>query len=124
MCFSSSDTAVPQQARPVNIGLPQDLILNVPRPRLDERGVPLRIDDYELDRQTIEHGLDLMANYLHRKNENITVIAIGGAVNTLLLQSRETTHDVDFLGTNMGNRQGLHISPRIQSLLFVYQTLI
>ena len=31
-----------------------------------------------------------------QNGENITLVAVGGAVNTILLQSRATTQDVDF----------------------------
>lgn len=87
----------------MNIGRPQDLLLHIPRPRLDESGVPVRVEDFELDRHTLEHALELVAEYMRTRNENVTIVVVGGAVNVLLLQSRQSTHDVDFLGTNLNN---------------------
>ncbi|KAM3417333.1 hypothetical protein BST61_g5584 [Cercospora zeina] len=44
-----------------------------------------------------------MGAYLANKQQNLTVLAIGGAVNLLLLGSRQSTHDLDFLGTHLTN---------------------
>ena len=44
----------------------------------------------------IRQGLTNVAATLHSKGQNISIIAVGGAVNTLLLQTRESTGDVDF----------------------------
>ncbi|KAL8924206.1 MAG: hypothetical protein Q9208_004170 [Pyrenodesmia sp. 3 TL-2023] len=46
-----------------------------------------------------------MADYIDSQRQEIIIITVGGAVNTLLLQTRESTHDVDFLGTNLNNDQ-------------------
>ncbi|KAB8356590.1 hypothetical protein FH972_024172 [Carpinus fangiana] len=89
----------------MQIGRPHDLILQVPRPQLDGNGVPIQAVDYEIDRHTMTAALMHMARYLEDRGERITVIAIGGVVNLLLLQSRQATHDIDFLGTNLDNRQ-------------------
>lgn len=37
----------------------------------------------------------------------MTLIAVGGAVNTMLLQSRTSTHDVDFFSAGLDNASGL-----------------
>jgi hypothetical protein len=37
------------------------------------------------------------ADYLRQNNAQFTIVTIGGAVNTVLIQSRDTTHDVDFI---------------------------
>lgn len=42
-----------------------------------------------------------MARYLQSKGASLTVIIVGGAVNTLFLQSRGTTHDIDFFNNNL-----------------------
>ena len=44
----------------------------------------------------IRQGLTNVAATLHSKGQNISIIAVGGAVNTLLLHTRESTGDVDF----------------------------
>ena len=46
-----------------------------------------------------------MAAFIDRQGQVITIIAVGGAVNTMLLQSRLSTHDMDFFGTNLNNDQ-------------------
>ena len=94
-----------RQVQIVNISAPQDVIMPVPRSRVDQEGKPLRIENHELDRQTLEAALTTMADFIDRQGQNITIITVGGAVNTLLLRSRLTTHDVDFFGTNLNNDQ-------------------
>ena len=100
-----STESKPRQAQTSNISAPQDPILHVPRPRLDHDGKAIRIEDHELDRQTLETALKCMADCIDRQGQNITLIIGGGAVNTMLLQSRLSTHDVDFFGTNLNNDQ-------------------
>lgn len=46
-------------------------------------------------------ALHLMSQYLHQRHAQLTVVTVGGAVNCLLLQSRDSTHDVDIFGTNL-----------------------
>lgn len=96
-----------KQRRPTitNISGPQDLIMYVPRPRIDSEGRAIRIEDHELDKRTLEAALTAMANFIDMQRQNITIITVGGAVNTLLLQNRHSTHDVDFFGTNLTNDQ-------------------
>lgn len=84
---------------------PQDLMLHVPRPRVDHDGRVIRIEDHELDRRTLEAALTTMAEFIDRQRQSITIITVGGAVNTLLLQNRQSTQDVDFFGTNLNNDQ-------------------
>ena len=50
----------------------------------------------ELDRDTLIAGLTVMARYIESKKKEITIIAVGGAINTIYLRSRITTHDLDF----------------------------
>jgi len=46
-----------------------------------------------------------MAERLHSRNASLTVIVVGGVVNTIFLGTRQSTHDVDILGTNLNNDQ-------------------
>lgn len=55
----------------------------------------------DLTRQTLSTALHHVAKHIHKKNANITIIAVGGAVNTMYLRSRNTTHDVDFFNNNL-----------------------
>ncbi|RPD57594.1 hypothetical protein L226DRAFT_610632 [Lentinus tigrinus ALCF2SS1-7] len=44
----------------------------------------------------LRRALTSVASTLHAKGSHISIVAVGGAVNTLYLHSRETTSDVDF----------------------------
>ena len=46
--------------------------------------------------EMIRQGLTSVAATLYSKGQHISIIAVGGAVNTLLLHTRESTGDVDF----------------------------
>jgi len=45
---------------------------------------------------TIRQGLSTVASALNAKGLNVSIIAVGGAINTLYLQTRASTGDVDF----------------------------
>jgi len=81
-------------------------MIHVPRREADYNGEPIISDqDYQLDRHTLQAALATMADFIDSQRQNITVITVGGAVNTLLLQTRRATHDIDFLGTNLNNNE-------------------
>ncbi|KAF8122669.1 hypothetical protein EV363DRAFT_1182177 [Boletus edulis] len=44
----------------------------------------------------IEEGLNVVAKHLASKGLNVSIVTVGGAVNTVLLKSRASTGDVDF----------------------------
>ncbi|PVH94215.1 hypothetical protein DM02DRAFT_732656 [Periconia macrospinosa] len=50
----------------------------------------------DLDRETLLGALTNVAHYLNSQRANITVISVGGAVNTIFFETRRATHDVDF----------------------------
>jgi hypothetical protein len=56
-------------------------------------GVP---PEQPMSADIIRQGLTTVAATLHSKGQNISIVAVGGAVNTLLLHTRESTGDVDF----------------------------
>lgn len=95
----------PSPQRPLQISGPTDMILQVPRQQRDANGVPIKATDHQIDLKTMQAALTNMAEYLDSKGQTLTVITVGGAVNLLLLRSRQTTHDVDFFGTNLTNSQ-------------------
>jgi len=68
----------------------------VPPTYRDISGMPITHQDFEFDRDTIIRALDHMGQYLDQRGVNATVVTVGGAVNTVYLQSRHSTHDVDF----------------------------
>jgi len=106
-CCSSKqdrDNNVELQARPARrpaqggqtISGPSGGLVLVPPPYRDAQGRPIRHNEAELDRDTILAALRDMSEYLASKQVSARVITVGGAVNTVLLRSRQTTHDVDF----------------------------
>lgn len=55
----------------------------------------------QLNRNTLLTALNNVATYIAKQKQNVTVIAVGGAVNTIYLQSRQTTHDIDFFNNSL-----------------------
>ncbi|KAJ3794586.1 hypothetical protein GGU11DRAFT_689530, partial [Lentinula aff. detonsa] len=49
-----------------------------------------------------------VAKELDKAGKNVTIVAIGGAVNTVLLHSRESTTDVDFFYTTKTENEDVH----------------
>ncbi|OAQ96717.1 hypothetical protein LLEC1_06357 [Akanthomyces lecanii] len=94
-----------QQARgPITIGAPQEVMIHVPRNRVDHYGVPVQQVTRDIERDTLLAALKHVANYIAQRGHTITVVAVGGAVNTLHLQSRRATHDVDIFGADFNNQ--------------------
>ncbi len=52
--------------------------------------------EQQMTADTIRQGLTTVASALNAKGLNVSIIAVGGAVNTLYLQTRASTGDVDF----------------------------
>lgn len=115
-CGSSKERSddVELQARPARRTAPGGQVISgpsgglvlVPPPYRDAQGRPIRHNSAELDRDTILAALRDMSSYLAPKHVSTRVITVGGAVNTVLLRSRQTTHDVDFFsedGTAQAN---------------------
>lgn len=79
----------------VNISGPVDPPGMFPRPRRDARGIPIVAEEHDLSSQNINQALAYVAHYLHSQGKNFVLVAVGGAVNTVLLRTRQSTHDVD-----------------------------
>ncbi|KAL9103242.1 MAG: hypothetical protein Q9163_001693 [Psora crenata] len=111
-CFSSPKPA--RLPKIQNISSPQENLMMAPRPRFGARAAAIRSQECELNKQTLEAAFSLMAQYLSQQHRCLTIIAVGGAVNVMLLQSRHFTHDVDYFGTNLGDdeRMLLHNAAR------------
>jgi hypothetical protein len=73
-------------------------------PILGKEGIPRprHYLSYDLTEKTLVKALECMAEDLRKKHsvKDLTIIAIGGAVNTILLKDRPTTHGVDFMETD------------------------
>ena len=65
----------------------------------------MRVEKYELDRPTLQAALTAMAEFIASQRQSITIVIVGGAVNILFIQNRQSTHDVDFFGTNIDGDQ-------------------
>jgi hypothetical protein len=55
----------------------------------------------KLDSAALTAALANVAAYLASKKKQVTVIAVGGAVNTIFLKSRDSTQDVDFYNSRL-----------------------
>ncbi|KFG79540.1 hypothetical protein MANI_021888 [Metarhizium anisopliae] len=111
------------QARGINIGLPQEVMIHVPRNRLDRYGVPVQQVTRDIDRDVLLAALEHVARYISHRGKNIAVIAVGGAVNTLYLQSRSTTHDVDIFGSTFTNQARMLLDEAMQDAQRLYRGL-
>jgi hypothetical protein len=113
-CCSSKEPSSQPAARPRQIGAPQDVVIHVPRNRLDYHGAPVAKSYAEIPRANLVEALSLMGQYLAQRNANITAIAVGGAVNTILLRSRQATHDVDIFGSGLDNNARILLDDAMQ----------
>jgi hypothetical protein len=55
----------------------------------------------KLSRTTLLAALTRVAAYIRSKGGNVRIVAVGGAVNTIHLQSRGATHDLDFFNNEL-----------------------
>ncbi|KAF8864052.1 hypothetical protein BDZ45DRAFT_548653, partial [Acephala macrosclerotiorum] len=59
----------------------------------------------QLNRDQLTAALSAVAHYLRGHSANITIITAGGAVNAILLRSRNSTEDVDFFTASLSNAE-------------------
>ncbi|KAL9127371.1 MAG: hypothetical protein Q9217_003743 [Psora testacea] len=104
-CCSSSRSVKHSSIQ--NISSPQETLVTVHWPQVDARGNNFCIEEYQLNRQTLDTAFSLMAKYITQQHRSITIIAVEGAVNVLLLQTRQSTHHVVFFGTNLDNEESI-----------------
>ncbi|KAI1913027.1 hypothetical protein LOZ61_003004 [Ophidiomyces ophidiicola] len=97
---SKSDT----RGRIFTISGPQEGLQMIPTPERDLHGMPICHRQFNINRTALLAAFQNMASYLRNKNANVIGIAVGGAVNTIHLQNREVTQDVDFFGGNEQSR--------------------
>lgn len=71
-----------------------------------DRPLPPGTDDAftDLDKDYLEDGLRQVASYITKRKRNIRIVAVGGAVSTILLQTRRVTHDIDFFAEGLSQR--------------------
>ncbi|KAK3941336.1 hypothetical protein QBC46DRAFT_382948 [Diplogelasinospora grovesii] len=88
----------------------------------------------EPDRNTLISALRNVAAYIAKKKGEVTVIAVGGAVNTIYLESRHATHDVDFFNNYLtaadfelvvkGAREAIKRDSRLDESWFNNRTIL
>ncbi|KAK4212685.1 hypothetical protein QBC37DRAFT_287514 [Rhypophila decipiens] len=83
------------------IGSPQDIKIAIPRNRNDDNGRPIQPVTRDVDSETMRRGLDHVSTFLAKHGRRIEVVAVGGAVNTLFLHTREKTHDIDIFSSEL-----------------------
>ncbi len=64
-----------------------------------------RIDSFALQRDTIQQALRLMADYLASRDQNITIITVGGSISNILLRDQLTREHLDYLVLNVSDEQ-------------------
>lgn len=73
-----------------------------PRPIQNENRQP----EPELSRADLEQALAWVAEYISKNSrEEITIVAVGGVINTITLRSRASTHDVDWFNVHLSGKQ-------------------
>ncbi|KAK3938004.1 hypothetical protein QBC46DRAFT_266257 [Diplogelasinospora grovesii] len=87
-----------------DIGAPQDIQIHIPRNRTDQHGMPVQQVTRDISSDTLLAALNHVSAYVAGRGQHISVIAVGGAVNTLYLRSRAATHDVDIFGSDFNNQ--------------------
>lgn len=87
----------------------------VPPPYRDQQGRPIQHSASELDRNTIIRALTDVAAFLDRQGVRTQLVTVGGAVNTVYLRSRASTHDVDFFLGNASSsiHHAIHEAARL-----------
>ncbi|KAJ2974608.1 hypothetical protein NQ176_g5963 [Zarea fungicola] len=107
----------------VTIGAPQDVMIHIPRNRVDRYGVPVQQVTRDIGRDVLLAALHHVAGYIAQHGQSISVIAVGGAVNTLYLQSRQATHDVDIFGSSFSNQARVLLDEAMNDARRVYRDL-
>lgn len=83
----------------------EDIAPNRPRTVGQESDAPL-----ELSAEDLLTALGHAASFIAERGANIIVIAVGGAVNTILLRTRPATHDIDFFNATLTRQQATLLS--------------
>lgn len=92
------------QGTGLTIGPPQDVMILPPRNQLDQFGVRVQLVTRNIDRDALAVALKHVASFVAKRGEHVKIMAVGGAVSTLYLRSREATHDVDIFGSDFNNQ--------------------
>ena len=78
------------------------------------RGVPIPQTTHEIDRATLQNALSDVAAFLHQRRAQINLVAVGGAVNTLFLRTRSSTHGIDVFGSDLDNSSRMLLDEAMQ----------
>ena len=75
----------------------------IPQQQRNEQNLPIPDTYYDLDRNRILRALTYVAQYLAQREKQVSIVTTGGVINTVVIRSRQTTHDVDFLNPRIAN---------------------
>ncbi|KAJ9488952.1 hypothetical protein VN97_g4309 [Penicillium thymicola] len=68
---------------------------------LAARPAAIRDQSPNLSCEILISALENVAKYTSAKNQDITLVVVGGIISTIFLKSRPETHDVDFFNDNL-----------------------
>lgn len=77
----------------------------IPPPQLNQHDIEIHGAQPQLNRDQLNAALSGVAHYLAHHGANITIVTVGGAVNAILLRSRNSTEDVDFFTARLSNAE-------------------
>lgn len=77
----------------------------------------------DIERGLLLAALQHVARYIADRGQEIAIIAVGGAVNTLYLQSRDITHDIDIFGSTFTNEVRILLDEAMQDAQRHYSDL-
>lgn len=75
----------------------------IPQQQRNEQNRPIPDTYYDLDRNRILRALTFVAQYLAQREKQVSIVTTGGVINTVVIRSRQTTHDIDFLNPRIAN---------------------
>ncbi|KAI9652291.1 MAG: hypothetical protein M1831_007077 [Alyxoria varia] len=104
-CGPSTPHTNPHAGGITNIGEPVGAIRMVPQQKRDRNNRPVLHSEYDLSPGTLHRALQDVAKFMRDHHQDVTMVTVGGAVNTIYLKTRETTNDVDFFGADLTRNQ-------------------
>lgn len=90
----------------IQISSPTLALRLTPKPERDaQTGVPIVHSDRQISRTELLEALHDVAAHMEACGQSVTLVTVGGAVNTILLETRESTHDIDFFSSRLSDSQ-------------------
>ncbi|KAB8356500.1 hypothetical protein FH972_024083 [Carpinus fangiana] len=90
----------------IQISSPTLAVRLTPKAERDpQTGLPIVHPDRQISRTELLEALYDVAAHMEARGQSVTLVTVGGAVNTILLETRESTHDVDFFSSRLSDSQ-------------------